>query len=396
MRVVILRSNLETVSPRGIKTAKALSSAGHKVNFLGWDREGKHSKVVCTDFYESYRFKLKAPYGFKIIFYLPVWWFFEFLWLMQTKWDVVHAIDFDAVVPAVIAAKIKRKPVIYEIADIFEMGMQLPAWLRNVCIAIDKLFMYFVDGMILVNEKVIEEFNGIPNKNIIVIYNSPPDFFEQRNSYCLRNNNIFTLFYASALHKSRQLILEKVFEAVKKISGTRIIIAGYIVEQTKKIKEWTEKERDKVKFLGQISYVEVLEETMASDLLFCFYDPAIPNNKLSTPNKLFEAMMCGKPILVSKGTLAAEIIEKENCGLAVDCNSIKEIKEAILKLKENPELCRQFGKNGRRAYERQYSWKSMEQRLLEFYQEISKIKPYYAKKKDKRKEKSINADMFFS
>jgi glycosyltransferase involved in cell wall biosynthesis len=75
-------------------------------------------------------------------------------------------------------------------------------------------------------------------------------------------------------------------------------------------------------------------------------------------------MMCGRPILVNKGTSTAKKVLEENCGLVVDANNIEEIREAIIKLRDNPELCRELGANGRRAYEERYSWEIMEQRLI--------------------------------
>ena len=72
--------------------------------------------------------------------------------------------------------------------------------------------------------------------------------------------------------------------------------------------------------------------------------------------------------LVSKGTTMTDIVEKENCGLSVDCNSVDEIRKAILMLKEDPDLCRQLGAKGRRAYEERYNWEIMEKRLLAIYQ----------------------------
>lgn len=93
---------------------------------------------------------------------------------------------------------------------------------------------------------------------------------------------------------------------------------------------------------------------------------------LAIEPKLFEAIMCSKPILVSKGTAMAELVDRENCGLAVDCQSAEEIKQAIAKLKQNPELCNLLGANGRKVYEREYSWQVMEQRLLSLYHEIGR------------------------
>ncbi len=68
----------------------------------------------------------------------------------------------------------------------------------------------------------------------------------------------------------------------------------------------------------------------------------------------------------------ADMVEKENCGLVVDSNSVDEIRKAIVRLKESFELCRQLGANGRRAYEQKYNREIMEQRLLTLYRSMGR------------------------
>ena len=81
-------------------------------------------------------------------------------------------------------------------------------------------------------------------------------------------------------------------------------------------------------------------------------------------------MMCGTPILVNKGTSTANKVLEEKCGVVVDAANIEEIRDAIIKLRDNPELCKELGANGRRAYEGQYSWVIMENRLIECYNKL--------------------------
>ena len=67
MRVVIVRAALETVSPRGPKAAQVLSSHGHNVILLGWDRERKYPEVSREEHYEAHRFRFRAPFGPKVL-----------------------------------------------------------------------------------------------------------------------------------------------------------------------------------------------------------------------------------------------------------------------------------------------------------------------------------------
>ena len=78
-------------------------------------------------------------------------------------------------------------------------------------------------------------------------------------------------------------------------------------------------------------------------------------------------MMCGKPIIVNEGVATADKVCEENCGLVVPYGDYEALKEAVLTLKNNPELRKELGENGRRAYETKYNWKIMEKRLLDLY-----------------------------
>jgi glycosyltransferase involved in cell wall biosynthesis len=217
---------------------------------------------------------------------------------------------------------------------------------------------------VLASEGIVKELDGIPNRNVAVIINSPPDLLKKLQVPI--ETDAFTIFYAGALFKSRKSNLDRVFQAIKNMDKVRLVVAGY-GDEVDQIAAWASEAKDKVQFLGKISYSQVLARTAQANLLVALYDPGVYVHRWVYPSKLFEAMMCGRPILVSKDTAMAELVEKENCGLAVDCHSVVEIRQAIGKLKQNPELCEQLGANGRKMYEREYSWQVMEQRLLSLY-----------------------------
>ncbi len=365
MKVVVIRSCLETLTPRAFKNAQALASAGHEVTVLAWDREAVNPKSEVKDGYQARRFRFRAPLGPRVLPYLPVWWCYEFLWLMRNHWDVVHAMDLDTVPPAVLAAKIKRKPAIYEMADVYEDMIVLPRMLRRVSVCVDKLFMRVANAIIISDDARVKELGGIPNNNVTVIYNSPPDL-SGGISALSQKGDLFTIFYSSVLRADRQSNLDKVIRAIRDIDGVRLIIAGY-GNQVGEMERWAVEAPDKVRFAGRISYTESLERTMAADLIVALYDPGVLNSRYASANKLFEAMMCSKPVLVSENTAMADIVAKEDCGLVVDSANIEEIKEAITKLKDAPELRRRLGANGRQAYEQRYNWETMRQRLLDCY-----------------------------
>jgi glycosyltransferase involved in cell wall biosynthesis len=166
------------------------------------------------------------------------------------------------------------------------------------------------------------------------------------------------------------LNLDKVVSAISGIDDVRLIIAGY-GDQVEEVETWSRVMPDKIQFIGKISPDDALKRSIAADLLFELRDPIVPQYKYICGSKFLRAMSCGKAVLVNRDTSAAIKVYENNCGLVVDANNIEEIKEAIIKLRDNLELCNELGANARTAYEERYSWEIMEQRLVALYRELT-------------------------
>lgn len=353
-----------------IKEVEVLERNGYSVTLLGWDRDDKTSSLKQKNLknnLEEITLALKSSKGVGSIPFLFIWWCFELFWLIKEKYDCIHALNFNSIIPAIIVGRLKNKPVMYEVLDTQTDEGSLPQIVRHIVLEVDKIFMRFADAIVLVDEMQIEEFGGIPNSETIVVYDSPPDLLDEVSS---RNTNeIFTIFYAGKLDKAKRLNLGNIFAAISDVEGIRMIIAGY-GDQVNEIKEWAKKVPEKIDYVGRLNYLEVLKKSVQSDLLFSIRDPLRPTHKYICGSKIFEAMMCAKPILVSEGTATARKVAKARCGILIDANNIQEIKMAIVSLKENKVKCIELGKNGRKAYETIYSWKIMKERLLNLYSKI--------------------------
>src|SRR4030042_190991 len=73
-----------------------------------------------------------------------------------------------------------------------------------------------------------------------------------------------------------------------------------------------------------------------------------------SPNKMFDALAAGKPVLINVPGWLGETIEKNNCGRCLDANRPQMLADALQELAANPELCRQMGKNARDIAEREF------------------------------------------
>jgi len=373
MKVTLVRAR--AIDPAVNKVAKTLSTHGYDVKLLVWDRQNTLS-TKDGDGYTTCKFGFKAPYDkLTVIFYLPIWWVYEFFFLLKDKCNVIHACDLDTLIPAIPAKFIKRVPLCYTIYDFYANNLpdgrfQLARKVvRSLVAWIEKLGIGFTRILFLVDEARYEEVRRARINKLAYIYNSPPDYFDVNQTKNLRNAAAeITVFYAGVINRSRGLHF--IARAVKDLDGVRLILAGAVHD--KAFLDNYVLTSKKIQYLGWLpSYEDVIKGTLKADILFRLSDPKIPKTKYESPNKLFEAMMCGKPIIVSDGSSMADIVRKENCGLIVPYGDVNAIKEAILKLKNNPELYQELGQNGRKAYEARYSWRIMQERLLDSYRELA-------------------------
>lgn len=369
-KAVIIRANLMDRETRATKIIKTLSNNGFNVTLLCWDRGIKAPRSEKKETGSNYRelpLRFKAPWGVKVIFYLPVWWTYVFFQLMINNWDIAHAIQIISIPPVVLAGKLKKKPVIYDMLDTYEDSILLPKFLRDLFVKIDKIFMKQVSCVVLADEAQIVEVDGIPNSRVVPIYDSPQDIKLTHDKY--KESDVVTIFFAGLLYSGKYLNLDKLFKAVEHIEGIEITIAGY-GDLVDKINEWSKRMPKQIIYIGEITHAEVIKRSSNADILVMLRDSILPVNKYICGSKILEAMMCGRPIIVNKGTSTANIVVKEKCGLVVDAHNIEEIRNAILKLKNNPELRSMLGQNGREAYEERYSWSIMEKRILAIYNEL--------------------------
>ena len=73
-----------------------------------------------------------------------------------------------------------------------------------------------------------------------------------------------------------------------------------------------------------------------------------------SPNKMFDALAAGKPVLINVPGWLGETIENNNCGKCLDANRPKMLADTLEELAADRELCRRMGKNARELAEREF------------------------------------------
>jgi glycosyltransferase involved in cell wall biosynthesis len=369
VRVVFVRSKSPAgIEPRIAKEAASLARAGYDVHAILWDREGAHPREETRDGIRIHRVSLRAPEGRpSLILRVPGWWIRLVLRILRLRPDVVHAVDFDTVIPAYFAARIRGAPLVYDVFDFYAdmVTASIPPWVRGRLASAERRMVTRADAVIVPDLRRSEQFGAAQPKRLIEIMNVPED---RGLPPTKEDPDGFVVFYGGMIAKDRGL---KDLVAACEDVGAKLIVAGHGPDEAQLLGGIESSHA--AMYLGTISYQEVLEQTAACQLVAALYDPSVPNNKFAAPNKLFEAMMLGKPVLTSEGTLAAHVVREVGCGIVVQYGDRAGLNRALETLMLAPEEAKAMGARGRDAFESRYNWKAMEPRLRALYGDLMAV-----------------------
>lgn len=125
-----------------------------------------------------------------------------------------------------------------------------------------------------------------------------------------------------------------------------------------------------VRYYGVVDRQGVRDIMARSRLGAVLFHPT-PNHVNALPNKMFEYMSAGIPVLASGFPLWRDIIETTSSGVCVEPLDIGAISDALNQLLDNPSNLETMGAAGKRAIEDAYNWGKEEQSLYRLYQNIA-------------------------
>ncbi len=372
LNVVVLRSNPVAPDPRVEKILTALTRAGYKVTAVGWDRTGSLSDKEVLHGARLTRLSIPARYGSGLgnLSALLRWQAGLLRWLTinRDQFSLIHACDFDTILPALYCRLRWKKKVIYDIFDFYADHLRhTPEWLKKWIRRVDLWAINRADAVILADDSRREQIRGSQPKQLEIIYNSPID--EQPPSgevEPVSRSSQFTITYVGQLQRERGLF--EMLEVLQRHPEWRLEIGGFGGDEEEIAAQ--ARMMSNVRWHGRIDYQTTLNLSRQADVLFATYDPGVANHRYSSPNKLFEAMMLAKPILVARNTNMDRIITQADCGIVVEYGNADELETALMQLRRDSAFRERLGQNGRRAYEEFYGWAMMEKRLLALYQSV--------------------------
>ena len=362
-RVAMLRSkSVGGVEPRLDKEARALADAGYEVHAILWDRDLAYPAEEHREGYAIHRIRYRAPYNRPTLAWkVPRWWRKAFALLRKLRPDLVHAADYDTAPPALRAREAWGCRFVFDIWDFYAdmITSAIPAGVRQAIARREADAIRAADAVILPDLARRARLVG-PPRRLVEVMNVP-----EEQSVVPEPHERFVLFYGGNIAKDRGLLaLVQACEA----TGSVLTVAGQGPDEAELLP--LIESSPNATFLGMVPHDEVLRLTASADAIPVLYDPAVTNNRMASPNKLFEAMMFGKPVIVSEGTTMANLVHSAGIGLIVPYGDAGALQEALEKLMLSPRDAAEFGIRGRELYRERYRWDIMRQRLVATYREL--------------------------
>lgn len=292
--------------------------------------------------------------------------------------DAVVCHDLEMLHPSVKAVKALKVPLFYDSHENWPaMVAQNSRFESSRLAALEKKLLKHVTYSYTYGDDLTEKFNGM-GFPAATLYNSKKlgsvpsiteaDITEMKKQMGFELSD-FVLGFAGSSKLDNGIsqtidALTKLPENIKffVVGGSRRL--GDVEEITRYVSEKGLENR--VKFTGRIESDMLLRYTATFDVGTALFQPFSQNEIARVPNKIFDYMALGLPMVVSDfPNMRRVVVDESDCGLVVDPTDIDEITKAVRHFYEHPDDTQEKGKMGRAMFEQAYCWDMQKKKLVD-------------------------------
>lgn len=370
----------EAGGTRHHELARYLARRGHQVTIIaspvsyltgtdGGDRVRKHTDDLGVTILRSYT--LPALHNSFI------WRVFSFLSFMVSSFInglFVRRVDLVwGTTPPIfqgptawLLARLKGVPFLLEVRDLWPAFAVAVGVLKNrFLISLSEWlerFLYRHADQVLVNSPgFIQHVGERGARDVTLVPNgADPDMFDPESNGVVFRKKIgledcFVVLYAGAHGMSNDL--DVVLDAAEALMGDpaiQIILLGSGKEKSRLRAEADQRNLENLMFLPPVPKVDMPGVLAGADACLAILKP-IEMYKTTYPNKVFDYMAAGRPVILAIDGVIREVVEEAQAGVFVQPGDPASLASVIRELAVNPEKCRTMGMNGRKIVESQFS-----------------------------------------
>jgi len=286
--------------------------------------------------------------------------------------DIYHAHDIN-VLPAVwLAAKLRKKPIIY---DAHELSTSREGY-KSIAGFIKRLESFLikrVNGVIATTDMRADVMaNDYAIDKPLVIQNMP-EYYKAEKKDVIRDTynipaNSKIILYQGGLQVGRGL--DRILDVAALVCDAYFVFVGAGNLKASLIDKSEEKGiSDRVIFIDAVPFEELVDFTCSADLGIHLLENTCLNHYTTDSNKLFEYIMAGLPLVISDFPEIRKVVEKYKVGELVDPENLDNVKYAILAITEDDNRRRYFSNNALSAA-KELNWAVQDKKLKALYASI--------------------------
>lgn len=366
-KVIISVTNDLTTDQRVDKVCNTLSGMGFRVTLVG--RKLPVSMALNDRSYATHRMNLLFSKG--PLFYAE-YNFRLFLYLLTHRSNLLISNDLDTLPANFLVHRINRIPLVYDSHEYYTETPELVnrPFVQGIWAWIERRIFPKLTDIITVNESIARLYGEKYGKKLHVVRNIPRAFKDgnnlSRKDVSLSEDKKIVLMQGAGINIQRGA--EEAIEAIKDVENAILLIigGGDVIEQLKK--QAMRPELDgKVIFLPKMPYTELMQYTRLADLGLTLDKDTNINYRFSLPNKLFDYIHAGIPVLASRLPEISRIVEDYNIGMITESHDPQHLAGIISLMLSNEQQMLEWKTNLKKAAS-ELTWENEEIILKEVYQ----------------------------
>lgn len=352
------------------KECNSLVSAGHEVTFIGWNmRPHEHKKHSMLLDVRLSILNYKSDFG---KFQIKGWclWCYHLLRNLWTKdFDVIHCVDEYPVLMLLPFKHLFYRKIVLDVYDSI-IKRETKSFIIHYIFHILRFIANFYSDRIIETSDKLKGTLGIFRKKAIVIYNSPIDPIDSIEGIFPEQDAPIRIAATGAIH-SKSMALHTLLRALNlfrsgriEVICTGILIDSYARETFVKhpaVKyQWIEKQEDYYKTLAMCDLIY----NVRVDAQNSFY------RSLVFPNKIFDALAVGRPVLVATENWVSCWVEDKEVGFSCPFEDEYKMREIFESCLDHRKVLINFSRKARKLFKEMYDWRIMEERLIKLYMDL--------------------------
>jgi len=311
-RIIISVTNDISTDRRVLKVAHSCHDNGYEVLLIG--RKLEKSQPLLLPFkYKRLRFLFNRSVLFYAEYNIRL-----FLLLLFSKAYILLSNDTDTLLANYLASKIRRKKLVFDAHELFPEVPELAhrPKVKRIWEKIEDWIFPHLKHCYTVCQPIADYYNKKYNINMRVVRNVP-HYSQPSGKKLLDYSGRKIILYQGALNVGRGL--EWIIDAMPLVYSAVFVIIGdgdiaiHLKEQVSKLNL-----NDKVFFLGRISGSELHKYTPSADLGVCLLENRGLNYYYSLPNRIFDYMHAGVPVLATNFPEISNIVKTHDTGILID------------------------------------------------------------------------------